>query len=159
MKKKINKKRELVSTLESYVELIKKNYRSHNREFSSIEEFVLKKGQVFKPDKCISGKPKCCFRNASLFAASDRDLIYVEGYILVCGFPILHAWVLDKNNKVIETTLEESASEYFGVKFNLEYVLQMSLLRGYYGVIDCPDLKFPLLTGKHKYLDYNDIKY
>ena len=49
---------ELITTLESHIELIKKIYKGYSKEFSSIEEFVLKKGQFFELGNCIGGVAK-----------------------------------------------------------------------------------------------------
>ena len=148
----------LVKELKLNIKLIKKIHKGYSKEFSSIEEFVLKKGQFFELGNCVGGVAKQCFKNALLYSINN-SLIYVEGYILVYHFPILHAWVLDKENKVIEVTLKELSSEYYGVKFNSDYIFHIAEKRSISGVLDCPDINFPLLTKKHEYLDYNNIKY
>ncbi len=147
----------LLGYLRSYTEIIKETFK-RKRDFNSCEEFILKYGQNFKFGFCDPSTPKVCFHNASSYAIKNRDTTYAEGYIFH-QIPILHAWVVDSDNRVIETTLKKPASEYFGVKFNLDYVLQISLLRGYYGILDCPDIEFPLLTGKHKYLGNGKVQW
>lgn len=148
----------LVKELEVSIRLIKKIHKGYSKEFNSIEEFVLKKGQSFEAGDCIGGVAKQCFNNALLYSLSN-NLTYVEGYILVYCIPILHAWVLDKENKVVEVTLKEFSSEYYGVKFNSDYVFYIADKRSISGILDCPDIDFPLLTGEHKYLDHNNIRY
>jgi len=149
----------LIEYLKQYVEFIKGINKNRNKGFYSMEDFVLKKGQLFKTTKCIEGEPRQCFCNSYSYAIKNRDCIYVEGYILYNSILIQHAWIVDKDNKGIEVTLEEPAEEYFGVKFNLNYLMHVAFLRGYYGVIDCPDIKFPLLRGKHKYLGNGEVQY
>jgi len=150
---------DLKKYLKQYVSLIKGVNKFSSREFCSVEEFVLEKGQLFKTTKCIEGEPKQCFCNSYSYAIKSNDYSYVEGYMLYNSILIQHAWIIDKNNNSIEVTLEEPAEEYFGVKFNLEYLVYIALLRKHYGVLDCPDIKFPLLRGKHKYLGNGIVQY
>ena len=150
---------DLKEYLRQYVNLIKGANKFSARKFCSVEEFVLKKGQLFKTTKCIKGEPKQCFCNSYSYAIKSNDYSYVEGYMLYNSILIQHAWIIDKNNNSIEVTLEEPAEEYFGVKFNLEYLVYIALLRKHYGVLDCPDIKFPLLRGKHKYLGNGIVQY
>lgn len=150
---------ELEECLKQYVKLIRGANKNSDRKFYSVEEFVLKKGQPFRITKCIEGEPKQCFCNSYSYAIKSNDYVYVEGYILYNSMLIYHAWVMDKNNDGIEVTLEKPAKEYFGVKFNLDYLMYIASLRKYYGVLDCPDIRFPLLKGTHKYLGNGKVQY
>lgn len=78
-----------------------------------------------------AGVPRGCFGNSQkiLFskAAKHEDLVYVEGYAcsgsLGFPFPTAHAWLVDPEGRVVDTTWEDPAiSTYFGVPFNPEYV-------------------------------------
>ncbi len=148
---------ELLNCLKSYAKFINETFK-RKRNFNSCEEFVLEYGQDFDVGFCNPSIPKACFHNASSYVLKNRNTTYVEGYILH-QIPIAHALAVDSSNKVVETTLEKLAVEYFGVKFNLDYILHVAILRGYYGILDCPDIHFPLLTGKHKYLGNGRVQW
>jgi hypothetical protein len=99
------------------------------------------------------GAAKECFMNAYRLAEGS-DLIYVEGYA-TSVIPVLHAWVLDPrpndSGKIIETTWENPGEEYFGVAMPMDYVRKVLLARKFYGVLDCYEIGFPLLTGEHEW--------
>src|SRR5262249_55671268 len=57
-----------------------------------------------------------CFRNAQMLFFGHFDFTYVEGFTCwgTVG-PVEHAWCVDANGKVIETTWKEIGSAYFGI--------------------------------------------
>ena len=60
-----------------------------------------------------------------------------------------HAWCVDPEHFVVDTTWEEGA-DYFGVLFRAEYVRRMARARREdYSLIDNEEMGFPLLTGAH----------
>jgi hypothetical protein len=88
-------------------------------------DFALREGQFFEPRQLPKeidrGIPNECFRNAFL-AALNRKLPYVEGYALdssQSSLPILHAWNLDRDGCVVDTTWETVGSAYLGTIFPL----------------------------------------
>lgn len=99
-----------------------------------------------RSDDYPKGTIKECFRNAYLLAV-EHNLIYYEGYAMGV-IPVLHAWCLDKDFHVIDTTWE-TGTEYFGVFFSIKYVSKVLLERKSYGVIDNWEMKWPLLRGGH----------
>jgi len=103
--------------------------------YASFEEFVLKHGEVFeappekqpRPKGFRKGRDKGCFRNSVYAVFEHDDWQYVEGYG-VGMIPAHHAWVLDTEGRVVETTWKTSGSTYFGVQFSEEeWRLTMSL--------------------------------
>ncbi len=91
----------------------------------TIERYVLNNGQRYRrmrrPRRFLQGDPQCCFGNAlRAISVGDRDGVcdYVEGYILLKGELIHHAWV-GVGDEAIEVTLPSHAeAEYFGVPFD-----------------------------------------
>ena len=90
------------------------------------EEFISyleKHGQEYtaapKPKGIKKGVMKQCYMNATKLAISKRELTYVEGiaYTPKLGkMAVSHAWVVDKEGKVIDNTWDEPETcQYFGV--------------------------------------------
>lgn len=88
-------------------------------------------------------KPKAgeCFYNAQKFCMDHREHAYWEGYYLIRGLPMHHAWVVLDDGKVVDFTHEEALKKaktdhedddpiplYLGVnvprRFILEHVLE-----------------------------------
>jgi hypothetical protein len=120
---------------------------------------LLRHGQPFiANDKTYEGErlpPHMCYMNSfhDMLDHPDRD--YVEGYILVHGVPIEHAWTVDKSGQIYDRTikgLDPNISGYFGIPFNRDYVLKSTLKNGYYGLLGHNSRKTlePLLQGKVK---------
>jgi hypothetical protein len=90
-----------------------------------------------KAGGCPAGAPKLCYMNAYRLAqANPNKYTYVEGMGMPEGvpFPLSHAWVVDKDNHVIDPTWK-NASSYFGVKFKPQYVNKVAAKTGVYGVL------------------------
>jgi hypothetical protein len=85
-------------------------------------------------------QPKACFMNATHRAMFDERLTYVEGYVVVHGVPIDHAWLVDADGFVIDPTITDNddgrVNEYFGVPFITEYVKKAVKLNRLYGLLD-----------------------
>ena len=84
--------------------------------------------------------PKACFTNAAHLALRLPHLTYVEGMVMSV-IPIEHAWCVDEEGVVVDTTLTEDRldgreREYFGVPFQTEYLRKALLVNGYYGLLD-----------------------
>jgi hypothetical protein len=114
-----------------------------NREpttgYATFEEFVLAHGEAFtpptkpRPKGFRKGTNKMCFRNAT-HATFDRDgWTYVEGFATgMIG--VHHAWALDPDGNVVETTWKDSGTAYFGVRFPKEVVSRTMVATNVYGV-------------------------
>ena len=87
--------------------------------------------------------------------ARETGLSYVEGYAHSI-IPVLHAWVTDGKNALDPTW--DNGKKYYGVIFPFWYVTKILLKRKAYGVIDCWELDFPLLTGKDNYKQIMEVK-
>jgi len=98
------------------------------------------------------GAPRRCFDNAvGLALQSPRRYTYAEGYAinrLVAGHPVVHAWCIDPEDFVVDTTWD-NGSDYFGVAFRHDYVRRITRATGGYGLIGNEAMGFPLLTGAH----------
>jgi hypothetical protein len=94
-----------------------------------INRYVLEEGRMWEPQELpgdvIRGEPKHCFKNAYLKAvATNGRYRYVEGY--ACSpkgiLPVLHAWVVDEDDCVLELTWPWVGVAYLGVEFSLRDV-------------------------------------
>jgi len=89
--------------------------------------FVLRHGRDMTFGRTqISGPIKQCYSNATDLAMTDADLTYCEGYTTSCGIPIEHAWCIDRDGRVIETTIRDhdEKREYYGVSIQKGYLLK-----------------------------------
>lgn len=144
----------LVQFLKMQDQMIRQCNSARNWKYKSMEDFVLTHGvqcnsQVL-PGQYERGQVKQCFMNAFNLMMKHPELRYVEGYGHSI-IPTLHAWCVDENLNVIDPTWDDSEkSVYFGVVFNRDYVLEATLQRGHYGLIDNYNERFPLLQGNEK---------
>jgi hypothetical protein len=88
-------------------------------------EFVLREGIDCKaqalPPRYKRRVPKRCFANTAQMLKRARGLTYVEGFVSSprVPFPVHHAWAINADNEVIDTTLgEPELCAYVGVKFS-----------------------------------------
>lgn len=111
--------------------------------YGSLSDFVLQHGQDFEYQPKPRGKGYRmgrvgnCFQNAYRLAAWHDDLTYVEGYAWHL-IPVHHAWVVDGDGRVIETTWRLKPGEqpeYLGVPMPMRLVNAAISLSGYYGVL------------------------
>jgi hypothetical protein len=118
--------------------------------YIGIEDFVLKEGQPFlefSEDQPKLGErnrykpriPRQCYDNSyRAVLASKGRLRYVEGYAYTGSLPVLHAWNIDPDGKIVDTTWcgdgntadghfyrPAPGSAYMGVIFPVEYVRNM----------------------------------
>ena len=130
------------------------------RPYSSIEHFILEEGEQFEsPQKSMPlrwrGEPKMCYSNSldlvlgyPLACPLAEGAVYCEGYAYPEGLiPMAHAWLESKDGDILETTWDTPAAEYYGVRFDLEFVKETVLRKGEYGVIDDWKNGWPLLCG------------
>jgi hypothetical protein len=120
-------------------------------KYCCIEEFVLKEGRFMGSRSKLSDDfpldpMKQCFGNAYR-RMMHKKLHYCEGFASTGIIPVHHAWLVDMQGNVIDTTWVDGL-EYYGVEFETEYVIGTVLARGCYGVIDNFQFRFPLLRGE-----------
>jgi hypothetical protein len=94
--------------------------------YKGMEHFLLDHGCWYEPtswdaEKYNEGIPRACFHNSMNLASGRRRLRYVEGYAYIekiVGFPIHHAWNLDSDGRLVDTTWRNTGVLYFGVEFS-----------------------------------------
>ena len=98
------------------------------------------------------GRPRECFRIAATQALRKPDIyVYVERYAVnrwIAMHTVAYAWCINSDKFVVDPTWEDGA-EYFGVPFQHDYLSRVLKARRDYGLIDNPELDFPLMTGAH----------
>jgi hypothetical protein len=133
----------------NYLQMMTQVMKSMDRTVS-VASFLLEHGKKFEvTDQSFPrlGAFKECFMNSAKLAMEDSSLAYCEGYADGV-IPVHHAWCVDKAGRVVDPTWE-SGQHYFGIKFQLDYVLQVTEDTGYWAsVLDNYHQHWPLLTGK-----------
>lgn len=114
--------------------------------------FVLRHGRTFKgaplPKKFRKGKIKHCFENATRLAIKHPQLTYCEGYASSI-IPVMHAWCVLEDGTVVDNTwMDSEECGYFGIPFKTEFLRRHLLMSGYYGLLDCHHLDFPIISGR-----------
>ena len=89
--------------------------------YSNVYDFVLREGRFFdpqpRPDSITLRHIGECFRNTFL-TMMKTGLQYAEGYAVVGNkIPVLHAWNVDAEGAMVDTTWEPVGSIYFGIIF------------------------------------------
>jgi len=140
-KVKVKKKTKL-SQLQEHINLMVTMYKgvgSTDNIYSKLKEHGRNFNVTKDTYKGKRGTVHQCYRNAGTLASSNKNLTYVEGFTSVCGIPLAHAWVIDKNNNVIDPTikgsLDNKVEEYFGIPFTQEYLNLTILKTGIWGLI------------------------
>lgn len=91
--------------------------------YAGISDFLIQHGQWFNPQPLpatIKRRTiKFCFHNSTQVARRHRQLRYAEGYAVPSNVPvpIHHAWNIDLDGNVIDTTWDKPGLAYFGVAF------------------------------------------
>ena len=151
---------ELKKYLEVTSNFIKNSIRN-DFKYSSVYDFLLVHGKNYQikafPEDLEDwkGVKGYCWHNAGSMVLEVNHLTYCEGYALAESLPIPlpHSWAIDPEENVVDPTWNNGIS-YFGVPFDLDYVMFTMLERGYYAsVIDFWEKGFQLLKGNHVYLD------
>lgn len=154
----------MVSNQESIVDRVRSNLQQsaalHESvgKRQSIERFVLDHGREFATTaprrRFISWvrRANACFTNCLQLAIIER-LVYVEGFAVLpaAGFEFHHAWCLDEAGRVLDPTWEAPGSAYFGVPFDLAYVVARYQGQAEFGetgsLLAVGDDGFALVTG------------
>jgi hypothetical protein len=129
-----------------------KCYASVEFRFKGCEAFVLNNGLSFKaaklPRHVKRGAMKQCFYNAYNAMLDHDGLIYCEGFAQGAVIPVLHAWCVTEDGRVVDPTWKVG-SEYIGVPFSSCYVMERFLRqRQSISLIDDFSAHWPLLSGK-----------
>ena len=118
-----------------------------------LQRFVLRNGTAGTwqplPDGMQMGEQKQCFMNAAQLTL-HAGLRYVEGFCYVARLPIPihHAWNLDEDGRVIDTTLRDGAgTQYFGVEFDAATLADELLRNRIYGLLDVRGVNVALINA------------
>lgn len=124
--------------LEEHIELLRSKGINHCgiNGYFCLMDFILQRGREWKPGKVCWAKGKMnCFRHASKAALRNRDYTYVEGYAALI-IPVHHAWIVDKNGFVIETTWPRTGVSYYGIPFRTDWIRKQQRESDYPSIID-----------------------
>lgn len=109
------------------------------------DAYVLEHGKPYYMDaKSFNGprgQARMCYQNSYQAATRNEGLTYVEGQVNIGLLSIPHAWTVDKQGNVRDSTLHAPSGKaveskgYFGVPFDNEYLMKTALKTGVYGVI------------------------
>lgn len=76
-----------------------------------------------------------CYRNASELALDHPSLTYVEGVAEGGSILLPHAWCIDEEDRVIETTWPAEGHAYWGAAYDTEFLLFWTLKWKVWGVL------------------------
>lgn len=120
-------------------------FYKNSKTFTTVDEKLSEKLSLI--NNC---QIKDCYRNAWISCLGRSELKYYEGFIMTCGIPIQHAWLVNADGMVIDPTLiingermkeqllknykiKESSNkksrlseEYFGLEIPIDFVNKMS---------------------------------
>lgn len=107
-----------------------------------LDAFLVRNAAFQRGEPLLAGVEKMelghCFSNAAKLTL-ERDWLYVEGYASSkkVGVPLLHAWNVTKEGKLVDATWNEpETTEYFGVAFNRKSMGRWLAKQKYYGLLD-----------------------
>jgi len=123
------KRREARLMLTNYLELLESMVQPHDGYvYRNAADFLLRHAVWYEPSRYPAdvgqGMPKHCYGNAILLAAT-RSWKYVEGYALAPilqqgAFPVHHAWNVDQQGQLVDSTWRNNGLAYYGVEFSVE---------------------------------------
>lgn len=100
--------------------------------FSTVRDLVVRHGHAYTSQPLPKGtgraKPQACYANA-LHAALSGRRVYVEEFAIPPkgDLAVLRAWVTDSKNPMIAyDPTWKTDRDYFGIPFQLDYVLRMN---------------------------------
>ena len=147
-----------MNTVEQY---LKETVRDIMPQCHTAHQFVYFHGQEFTPHPNRRkffrnyGGAGQCFRNAlKLVKKFPSHLTYAEGFAAssfegqIRPHFGLHAWAVTRDGLAIDPTWSDGV-EYYGVVFDLDYVVRTVAKRKEFGVIDNYQDEFPLWSGVH----------
>lgn len=112
-------------------------------------QFVHRYGRHFQTFSRDSRRmtPQQCYKNATIVSQAE-GLIYVEGFAVAFDnlhIPFEHAWVCSPSGAVFDPTWEKNGIEYVGIPFRHDFVLDVLVQTGVYGMLFDPKI----LLGRH----------
>ena len=135
------------------------NYVTTLARFSAPAKFILEHGYFYDEMSPLHASFKRgalgdCYMNAGRAAWDNPDLRYVEGYAVpgTVAFPMMHAWLIDLDGRVIDPTWANGAA-YFGVVIPSDAYSECLMRLGYWGVLDNLWMAPELLEALEKSLE------
>ena len=122
---------QLKSFLEQQAQFARKVRPNRGWKYGGFEELVLDCGVEMSfsplPENIERGLPRNCYYNCFQLLKENLDLTYCEGYALHPGLPLplIHAWLIDKDGKLIETTWDICDAAYLGIPFNTKWFIEL----------------------------------
>lgn len=105
------------------------NIKNRGMSFN-IWEYFIKHAKEYKPVAAEKmKKAKQCYKNAAENAIHKSSVKYIEGYVLVSGVPINHAWNVD-GKKAFDCTvnpLGKYIHEYWGIEVPMVVIMMANL--------------------------------
>ena len=150
-----------MNTVEQYLEdvVLGNQDPRHDPRCHTSDHFVLFHGREFRPHpdprryfRRLGAGGQCFLNAVKLVKKYPNELTYAEGFAALWfeGYyrPCygLHAWAVTREGKAVDPTWPGKV-EYFGVPFDLDYVLKTKVRRKEYGVIHNLQEDFPLWAG------------
>jgi len=151
---------DMMIMLESHV----RNKEKLQFKYHSIHEFVRMLGKEYAPRPehvHVKEKEYDSFFNTFLLLLSkdvDPSWLYCEGFSCVDDEVIHSAWLVD-SQYVIDNTRDKPADWYAGVPFPHHYLKTLGVkIDMNLGIINNPEMDYPLLTGEHEYVNQQIVK-
>ena len=149
---KLNANQELLRSRLEQTRDMGGDLRRIGHHYKNPYDFVLQEGRFYEPRPLPEGfeqqPPRQCYLSA-FEVAFERELPYVEGYAVRHGNWWLHAWNLNDDGTVIDTSWG-IADAYMGVIIPMQIVMELWRMRNH-GVdtaIDDWTRDWPLLKNK-----------
>lgn len=136
---------DILHYLDAVITMAKRSNPRPNR-YTCVEHLVRELGRPMEvlprarwPRWVPRGVKQECFRNASLLALSENGLTYCEGYACDLFIPVLHAWVIDAEGRVIDNTWKQTGQQgYWGVAVKTGFLRDQLLRQEKYGLLYRP---------------------
>lgn len=79
-----------------------------------------------------------CYSNAARAVMDRPSWTYVEGYACAptVAIPMPHAWAIDADGVLVETTWDKPGAHYFGLAFERRALFEHLASVGWYGVFE-----------------------
>ncbi len=121
-----------INNIQEYLAVISNLRTKHpDYHYHGVEDFISQHGQTYdvrkKPKHIPYDTKQECYRNALRFVWNNPSYTYVEGFATTGILPVQHAWVVNENNEIIDTTWRWQPDalqtwRYFGVPFSIDVI-------------------------------------
>jgi hypothetical protein len=134
----------------------------------SLHSLILKHGRAFeqgaRPGKLRLGRLGQCYLNAGTIAIRHASLYrYCEGYATrnvpeAMGLPVLHGWLVDKEDRAIDVTWPEQGNQYYGVTFTEKELIEGVMEARYWGLFDNCGVGSRILLAREAVAKERDVR-